>query len=174
VSLLGADGKATATTKDETGPWSVNYAFILGTRDDGSVQVVDHEYVLDVRSRRIATLDDMYSAAGLAWNREAFPTEPQEDKYATAFLIFQLPEGPIIANPDVFHNVIPMLCPMSLHVKGACDVIRGQIVAQKASEMAAGLVAPLAVAATLATLKKQAESQEFGKVQKLVDATRNR
>lgn len=170
MSLLTANGKP--AEKEEAGPWTVGYAFILGTRDDGSVQVVDHEYAYEVRSKRQATLDDMYGAAGLAWTRDAGPVQPQEAPYVTAFLIFQLPEGPIIANPDVFHNIVPVTSPGSLHIKAACDVIRGQILAQKAAEMAGPLAAQAALSGMSVAIQADKNAKANAEVQSLISKTR--
>jgi hypothetical protein len=173
VSLLTAEGKPPVPESKDEGPWTANYAFVLGTREDGSVQIVDHDHVLDVRSRRVATLDDMYAAAGLAWSREAFPGEPQETPYVTAFLVFQLPEGPIVASPDVFHNIMTLIDPTSLQVRGACDVLRGQIVAQKAADMAAPLAIQAALSGLGAMAKAEAEHKINAQAQKLISKTRN-
>lgn len=137
------------SSEKPTGPITVSWAFVVGVDDHGRVHMIDHEFALEVRSRRIATLDDIYAASVIAGKHKEFSfLRPSEDVYNVAFMVFQVPEGYIAASPDVFEEIIPISSPSTAQVEGAFGVLQGQIIAQKAADMAA----PLAVQATLSVL----------------------
>jgi hypothetical protein len=117
---------------DKIGPVTVAWAFIVGVDDLGRLYFIDHEYVTDVKAKRIATLDDIYSAAAVAQQEKAYGFfRPSEDAYAVAFLVLQSTDGYIAASPDIFENVVPASNPGNAQVLGAFAALQGQIIAQK-------------------------------------------
>ena len=54
------------TTDRPMEPVTVQWAFIVAVDSYGEIVLVDHEFVTNVKAKRIATLDDIYSAAFIA------------------------------------------------------------------------------------------------------------
>lgn len=137
------------------GPFSVAWAFVVGVDDSGRIYLIDHEFVTDVYAKRAASLDDIHAACYVAASvgtHFAFH-RPSTDAYTVAFLVFQLPDGHIVASPDIFDEIIPVTSPGEAQVLGAFGVLQGQIIASKAANMAA----QVAVQATLSVLNAGAK-----------------
>lgn len=148
---------------DKLEPTTVTWAFVVGVDWRGMPHIVDHDDVHLVQAKRLVSVDDIYAACSIA---AAWPhyerTEAGHATYTTAFLVFQLPDGHIAASPNVFYEVIPMDYPSSNHIKGAFNVLQGQIISQNA----ASLAAPLAAQATLSVLTTKAPDPEADKKSK--------
>lgn len=144
-----------ATTAKPSGPITVQWAFVVGVDSNGRIYLIDHEFVHEVKARRAAVLDDIYAASFVTTRvgtNFAF-YEPGDDVYALAFLVFQMPDGYIAASPDIFDNIVPVTSPSDVQVLGAFGVLQGQIIAQRAADMAA----QVAVQATLSVIKGEAQ-----------------
>jgi len=138
-------------------PVTVQWAFIVAVDSYGEIVLVDHEFVTNVKAKRIATLDDIYSAAFIASGE--YPNmwcNPGDTVYSFAFLVFQMPEGHIAASPNIFENFIVLSGPSANQVRGALGVLQGQIIAQRTADLAA----QVAVQATLSVLKSSAAAAD--------------
>lgn len=116
---------------------NASWAFVVGTDEDGNIYLLDHDDVLDIKARRGASLDDIYAATviGLDQKHGYSIMRPSEDTYTVAFLVFQLPEGYIVASPNIFDNVVTTKpYPSNAQIKSAFGVLQGQIIAQKTAD----------------------------------------
>lgn len=135
MGLLSADGTPAKTSTD--GPIPVTWAFIVGIDGDGAISLIDHENVQEVRAVRPVCLDDIFAAAYVGGQENADDwefTDPAGVRYAAAFVVFQMPNGTILASPDVFEDISPMTGPTGPNVKGAFGVLQAQIIAQKTAD----------------------------------------
>lgn len=144
--------------KKPTGPITVQWAFVAAVNSDGEVDLVDHEFVVNVKAKRVATLDDINAAAFLGSKELGVMPwiNPGDLIYSTAFLVFQMPDGFIAASPNVFENIVPVTGPSTAQVLGAFGVLQNQIIAQRTADLAA----PLAIQAALSFLRNEAEKTD--------------
>lgn len=134
----------------------VSWAFIVAVDYNGRPEIVDLDYVTDIKASRMATLDDINAAAFILGQRSLLELEEVEeikDGYRLAFLVFQVPEGFIAASPNIFENLAPSGYAYSVTKKGAFGVLQNQITAERA----ANLASQVAVSATLSFLKNEAQ-----------------
>lgn len=137
-------------------PLTVTWAFVVGVDWLGTPHIIAHDDVHLVQAKRLVSVDDIYAASSIAAEWPVYErTEAGHVTYTTAFLVFQLSDGHIAASPNIFDNVVPMDYPSSNHIKGAFNVLQGQIIAQNA----ASLAAPMAAEATLSVLSAGAKAQ---------------
>lgn len=115
---------------------SVSWAFIVGVDDDGNIELIDFDDAIEVKAKRAASLDDIYSASVIASNvHDYWFTRPSEDVYTLAFLVFQMPDGQIAASPNIFENIVAAKpFPGQAQSKGAFGVLQAQIIAQKTAD----------------------------------------
>lgn len=142
-------------TKKPVGPITVSWAYVIGVDDLGRVHMIDHDYAHEVKAKRLATLDDIYAACYVVGNKATTYAlwKPSEDAYNVAFVVFQVPEGYVAASPDVFEELVSLTAPSDAQILGSLGVLQGQIIAQKAADMAT----PLAVQTTLSVLNAGAK-----------------
>lgn len=141
-------------SEEPIGPFSVQWAFVVGVDEWGNVFLMEHEDVHLVMAKRAASLDDIHAATYviLGGEHKFARYRPSSEPYVVAFLVFQLPDGHIVASPDIFDEVIPVSSPSDKQILGAFGVLQGQIIASKA----ANLAAQVAVQATVSVLKSSA------------------
>lgn len=143
-------------------PFTVQWVFIVAVEDDGLAFMIDHEFVLDVKTKRSCTLDDIYAVAAFGSvdaTRKFEFAGPKDEPYTTAFLVFQTPDGHVAASPNIFDNLIPLDIPSDYQIFGAFSVLMGQIIAQKTAD----ITAPLAAKAALSMLASRVADPEADK-----------
>lgn len=147
-----------AMPKQVTALWAV----VLCVDADGVVYPVDHEFNYEVKTKRLATLDDIDAACVVLGAEDGLYYKHPEsgNPYSFAFLVFQLPDGHIAANEDIFADVIPVTSPTFNQVKGALGVLRSQIAAQRTADLAGTVAAQVAVQATLSVLERVAVASD--------------
>lgn len=133
MGLVSADG----TPAKATGPIPCLWAVVVGVDEDGAVYLVDHSNAQFVRSQRQASLDDIYAAAyiGGKENPDDWEFSAPDEPFVTAFVAFQISNGTILASPDVFENLTPVIGPTGTQVCGAFGVLMAQITAQKTADV---------------------------------------
>lgn len=147
-------------TDASIGTVSVNWAIAIGVTEQGTSQFIDPDYTYRVRSRREATDDDIYAACAVATaTADAWHKPSEESPYVCAFLVFQLPNGFIMASPDVHEDIIPVTVPSQHQLKGALEVIKGQIIAQKAANITLGVMQAGAQRARAAAMAAQGKTE---------------
>ena len=138
-------------------PIPVSWAFIVGVDRTGVPHVLEHDDVQAIHASRVATLDDINSAAFILGHKDLYENlYPFDEGYTIAFLVFQMPDGYIAASPNIFENVVPAGYARSIQMKGAFGVLQNQITAERAANMAA----QVAVQTTLSVLKRGAEAAD--------------
>lgn len=149
-----------------TGPITVMWALVVCVDADGVPYPIDHEFNYEVKTKRPASLDDIDAACMIMGEQDAIYYKHPEagNPYSFAFLVFQMPDGHIAASPDIFEDVIPVVSPTFIQIKGALSVLRGQIIAQRtadlAGQVAGDVAAKVAVQATLSVLKQAATEMD--------------
>jgi len=136
-----------------SGPITVQWAFVVGVFN-GQPTLIDHDYALEVRAVRPASLDDIYSACFVASMEKDywFARPTRAEPYTCAFVVFQMPDGRIAASPDVFEDLSPVSRQTEAQARGAFGVLQAEIIAQKTADLAASVAAK----ATLSVLNNVA------------------
>lgn len=168
MALLGADGRP---VKEVPKPLTVSWAFVVGVDKSGVPHVIDPGDAHEVRAARPVVIDDIYAACSVL--EEYSLGQVQDEPYATAFIVFCLTDGHVVASPDVFENIAPLGYPTEAQVKGATHVLRSQVISQETAKLAAGLAADATLSRLGMAAKAQADAEANARAQQLISKTRN-
>lgn len=148
--LQGTDGKPlTPETGNPAGGPLVSWAFIVGVDAYGVPHLIEHDDAYRVRALRRVTLDDIYGACSLLKDFE--PVNPEGLTYGTAFLVICLPDGTVVASPDVFEPIAPFGYASEWNIRGGLASLQAQIIAQKSAEIVLAILSASAPKSSLVT-----------------------